>query len=47
MARRFSMAFVMLAGMLISSPWAVAQEQKAKQPERIAISDLKEKLDSG
>ena len=47
MARRFSMAFVMLAGMLISSPWAVAQEQKAKQPERIAISELKKKLDSG
>ena len=47
MARRFALACVMLAVILISSQFAVAQEQKSKQPERIAIPDLKKKLDSG
>jgi len=43
-----------LAGMLVTIPWALAQEPsggqtEAKQaaPERIAVSDLKKKLDSG
>ena len=47
MARRFALVSVMLAIIAISSQWAAAQEQKTKQPERIAISDLKKKLDSG
>ena len=47
MARRFALAAVLLAVILISSPGAAAQEQKTKQPERIAISELKKKLDSG
>ncbi len=54
MARKFALASVMLAVIVISSAWAVAQqqkteaqEQKTKQPERIAVSDLKKKLDSG
>ena len=47
MARRFALACVMLAVILTSGQFAVAQEQKTKQPERIAIPDLKKKLDSG
>jgi 3-mercaptopyruvate sulfurtransferase SseA len=47
MARRFLLASVMLAVIAISSQCATSQEQKMKQPERIAISDLKKKLDSG
>ena len=47
MARRFALASVLLAVILISSLGAAAQEQKTKQPERIAISELKKKLDSG
>ena len=47
MARRFTLASVMLAMIAVSSPWAAAQEQKMKQPERIAAADLKKKLDSG
>ena len=47
MARRFALASVLLAVIVISSLGAAAQEQKTKQPERIAISELKKKLDSG
>ena len=47
MARRFALACGMLAVILIASQFAAAQEQKTKQPERIAIPDLKKKLDSG
>ena len=47
MARRVALACVMLAVILITSQFAAAQEQKTKQPERIAIPDLKKKLDSG
>ena len=47
MARRFALVCVMLVVVLVSSQWAAAQEQAAKKPERIAISDLKKKLDSG
>ena len=51
MARIFAFASVMLAMIAVSSQWAAAQEQKQeqkmKQPERIAAADLKKKLDSG
>ena len=47
MARRFMLAGVLLAVVLLSSPWAAAQEQTTKQPERMAVSDLKKRLDSG
>ena len=47
MTRRFVLASALLAVILISNLWAVAQEQKPKQPERIAVSELKKKLDSG
>ena len=47
MARRFALASVLLAVIVISSLGAAAQEQKTKQPERIAFSELKKKLDSG
>ncbi len=47
MARRFALASVMLAVLAVSSLWAATQEQKMKQPERVAISELKKKLDSG
>ena len=47
MPRKFFFASAMLAVILISNQWAVAQKQQAKQPERIAVSDLKKKLDSG
>jgi len=47
MARRFALASVMLAVVAVSSQWAVTQEQKMKQPERVSISELKKKLDSG
>jgi len=46
MTGKFALGSVMLAVIAISSQWAVAQEQKSKQPERIAIPDLKKKLDS-
>ena len=47
MARRFALASVLLAMILISGLWAAAQQQETQKPERIAISDLKKKLDSG
>ena len=47
MATRFAVAAVMLAAILFSNHWAVAQEPKTQQPQRIAISELKKKLDSG
>lgn len=47
MAKRFTYACIMLVMLVPSGPWAAAQEQKTKQPERIAISELKKKLDSG
>ena len=47
MAGRFALASVMLVGILLSSQLAVAQKQESKQPERIAISELAKKLDSG
>ena len=47
MNRNLSLACFMLVAVLIANPWAVAQAQQAQQPERIAISDLKKKLDSG
>ena len=47
MNRNLSLACFMLVAVLIANPWAVAQAQQAQQPERIAISDMKKKLDSG
>ena len=47
MAKRVLLAFAVVVVILISNRWAVAQQQKTRQPERIAISDLKKKLDSG
>lgn len=47
MARGLVLASVSLTLSIFSSVWTAAQEQKPKQPERIAISDLKKKLDSG
>lgn len=47
MAKRVFLGFAALAVILISNRPAVAQGQTAKQPERIAVTDLKKKLDSG
>ena len=47
MVERFALAFVLLAVILTSCQWVAAQKQETKQPERIAIPDLKKKLDSG
>ena len=47
MFRKFTLASIVLAVIAVSSQWAAAQEQKMKQPERIAASDLKKKMDSG
>lgn len=47
MVKRFALAPAVLVVIFISSQSAVAQEQETKQPQRIAISDLKKKLDSG
>lgn len=47
MARRFVLAAAILAVILIANRWAAVQEPQPKQPERIAVSDLKKKLDSG
>lgn len=33
--------------LILAGPLAAAQQPKPKQPERIAVSDLKKKLDSG
>ena len=41
------LALAGLVVILISNRWAVAQAPKTKQPERIAISELKKKLDRG
>ena len=45
MVKRFLLALTVLAVVLISIPWAAAQA--TKPPERIAVTDLKKKLDSG
>ncbi len=46
MPRYVLFASVLLAILAISGR-AAAEDQKAKEPERIAVSDLKKKLDSG
>ena len=46
MTRRFSLVAVFLAAILSSLPFACAQ-QTSKAPARIAVADLKKKLDSG
>ena len=46
MMRRVALGLAMLAVIAVA-PWLIAQEQKAKQPERIAVADLKKKMDSG
>ena len=45
MVKRFLLALAVLAVVLLSVPWAAAQA--TKPPERIAITNLKKKLDSG
>jgi len=45
MVKRFLLALTVLAVVFISIPWAAAQA--TKPPERIAITNLKKKLDSG
>ena len=45
MVRRVLLALAVLAVGFISIPWAAAQAPKP--PERIAITNLKQKLDSG
>ena len=45
MVRRFSLALTVLAVVFASVPWAAAQAPKP--PERIAITNLKQKIDSG
>ena len=59
MNKRFFLACAILAGIIVSTGWVAAQSQNAppaapaqqaapaKQPERIAVADLKKKLDSG
>lgn len=47
MTKGVLLAFAVLAVILIANRSAVAQAQNTRQPERIAISDLKKKLDSG
>jgi 3-mercaptopyruvate sulfurtransferase SseA len=44
---RLALAGIVLGTICIVSRPAAAQEKKEKKPERIAISDLKKKLDSG
>jgi len=45
MVKRFLLALTVLAVVFISIPWAAAQA--TKPPERIAVTNLKKKLDSG
>ena len=45
MVKRFLLALTVLALVSLSIPWAEAQAPKP--PERIAITNLKKKLDSG
>ena len=47
MVRKFALASGVVAVIAISSQCQAAEEQKTKQPERIAVSELKKKLDSG
>jgi hypothetical protein len=47
MVRRFAFTSVIVAVIAISGQGAAAQEQKMKQPERIAAAELKKKLDGG
>jgi len=47
MFRSFAIALIPLAVMAFSIQRGAAQQQNTKQPERIAIPDLKKKLDSG
>ena len=45
MVQRFMLALTVLAVVFVSVPWAAAQAPKP--PERIAITNLKKKIDSG
>ncbi|MBI2818301.1 MAG: rhodanese-like domain-containing protein [Acidobacteria bacterium] len=47
MGKPCAFALIVMALVAIWSECGATQEQKAKQPERIAINDLKKKLDSG
>jgi hypothetical protein len=47
MRKGFWIASILAGMMLASGTWALAQQQQTPKPERIAIPDLKKKLDSG
>ncbi len=47
MAGKFTVASALLALFITSSPLGAVQQQENSKPERIAISNLKDKLDSG
>ena len=47
MSRRLLLAFIVLVMFHFSNQLAAAQEPQAKQPKRIAVSELQKKLDSG
>ncbi len=47
MAGKFAVASALLALFITSSPLEAAQQKETSKPERIAISKLKDKLDSG
>ncbi len=47
MAGKFVVASALLALFITSSPLEAAQQKETSKPERIAISKLKDKLDSG
>ena len=47
MGRKLALASLILGLIPVLVQWGNAQEQNAKQPQRIAIPDLKKKLDSG
>ncbi|MBI4454706.1 MAG: rhodanese-like domain-containing protein [Acidobacteria bacterium] len=46
MTRKFLLVFVTLAAVVIGN-LAVAEKEQTERPKRIAISELKKKLDSG
>ena len=46
-AQRFVLVLATMGVILISTQLMTAQRQEAKQPESIAVSELRKKLDSG
>jgi len=47
MTKKIVLASAILAVIVIATRWAAVQEPQPEQPQRIAVSDLKKKLDSG